>query len=299
MTVALVSHDAGGAEILSSWALRSPEPCILVADGPAVSIFRRKCPELLSVTLREAVAAADWLLCGSGWQSGLEREAIRAGRAAGKKTVTFLDHWVNYRQRFEENGKLILPDEIRVGDIDALRIAKATFPDHPIELEDNPYLLDLRDQIATAAAPQQSQAGSGAILYVCEPIADHAEQAYGDARYFGYTEHDALRFFLDNASLLDNHGRHILIRPHPSEKAEKYAWAKEATQRPISFGGDGTLLEETLGADIVVGCESMALIVGLLAGKRVVSSIPPGGRTCQLPHAGIEHLAILETAARG
>lgn len=298
MTVVLVSHDAGGAEILSSWALRSRETCILVAEGPALAIFSRKCPQLLPVSLAEAVSAADWLLCGSGWQSGLEREAIRAGRAAGKRTVTFLDHWVNYRERFEEDGQLVLPDEIRVGDADALRIARSIFSDHPVQLEDNPYILDLRDEIAAAAASQQTNPGSGVILYVCEPIADHAEQAYGDPRHFGYTEHDALRFFLNHASLLDSTARDIVIRPHPSEKADKYAWAKEVSQWSVSFGGGRTLLQETLAADIVVGCESMALIVGLLAGKRVVSSIPAGGRPCQLPHAGIEHLSTLEAEAR-
>ena len=38
--IGIVSHDAGGAEILSSWALRSQEPYCLVLDGPAVGIFK-------------------------------------------------------------------------------------------------------------------------------------------------------------------------------------------------------------------------------------------------------------------
>lgn len=297
-TVALISHDAGGAEILSSWARRNGQAAVLVAEGPAVAIFQRKCPEMKPMPLPEAVSAADWLLCGSGWQSALERDAIRAGRFAGKKTVTFLDHWVNYRERFEENGQLVLPDEIRVGDEDALRIAKSVFPGHPVVLEDNPYVLDLRDEIGAVAALPQARGRTGKILYVCEPIADHAAQAYGDARHFGYTEHDALQFFLDKLDLLDAGSPSIVIRPHPSEKAEKYAWALAASRQPVSFGGCNTLLAETLAADIVVGCESMALIVGLLAGKRVVSSIPPGGRPCRLPQASIEHLTVLEAARR-
>ncbi len=39
--IAVVSHDAGGAEILSSWLLRNQEPYCLVLDGPAVAIFQR------------------------------------------------------------------------------------------------------------------------------------------------------------------------------------------------------------------------------------------------------------------
>lgn len=292
-TVALVSHDAGGAEVLSSWARRSGVKCLLVAEGPAAAIFRRKCPGLMPLPLQEAVDAADWLLCGSGWQSGFERDAIRAGRAAGKKTVTFLDHWVNYRERFEEGGELVLPDEIWVGDEDALRIAQASLPGQTVRLHENPYILDLRDEISAAALAGGGK-DAGNILYVCEPIEDHAARAYGNPRHFGYTEHEALRFFLDHVDRLDSAGRAIVVRPHPSETADKYAWAAAASRRRLSFSGGHTLLQETLAADIVVGCESMALVVAMLAGRRVVSSIPPGGRPCQLPHAGIEHLTLLE-----
>lgn len=297
-TVALVAHDAGGAEILSSWARRSDQHCLLVAEGPAKAIFARKCPNLVPRSLDEAVAAADWLLCGSGWQASLERDAIRAGRRAGKYTVTFLDHWVNYAQRFEDGDQLILPDEIRVGDEDALRIAQGTFPGQQVILETNPYLLDLEEEIDSVSS-QIGTASQGTILYVCEPVAEHALRTYGDARYFGYTEHDALAFFLDNVGMLDDGTRTIVIRPHPAEEAGKYVPAIERSGRVVVLGGSDTLLRETLAADIVVGCESMAMIVGLLAGKRVVCSIPPGGRPCQLPHAGIEHLTGIGSRHHG
>jgi hypothetical protein len=58
-------------------------------------------------------------------------------------------------------------------------------------------------------------------------------------------------------------------------------------------------MTQILEADVVVGCESMAMIVGLLANKRVISSIPLGGRLCQLPHAQIEHLQVLVNKHRG
>ena len=48
-----------------------------------------------------------------------------------------------------------------------------------------------------------------------------------------------------------------------------------------------TLAEDILCSHIVVGCESMAMVVALLADKLVISCIPPGGRACQLPHKEI------------
>jgi hypothetical protein len=294
--VAVVAHDAGGAEILSSWLSRAPRSCSAVVAGPAAAIFRRKCPEAEYLSLDEALDKCTWVLCGTGWQSSFEREAIVFGRARGKKTVAFLDHWVNYRERFQEAGQSVLPDEIWIGDADAERIARPLFPEIPVVLQANPYLEDLLVEIArmSAGKPRPSAAS---ILYVCEPVADHALMQYGNERHWGYTEHDALRFFLENIDCLRQKIDVITIRPHPSERAEKYHWARDFTALPIKFGGQQTLLEETIESDIVVGCESMAMVVGLLAGKRVISTIPPAGRPCQLPQGGIEHMQRLAAGA--
>lgn len=290
--VAVVSHDAGGAEILSSWLNRAHCPASVVVAGPAESIFRRKCPQAEFLSLDEALKRSSWVLCGTGWQSNFERHAIARARALGKKTVAFLDHWVNYRERFDEGGRSVHPDEIWVGDIDAERIARALFDQTPVLLQPNPYVEDLLAEIA-AIQTGKSGAVASRILYVCEPVADHALAQYGDERHWGYTEHDALRFFLTNVAALGQPVDAITIRPHPSEQADKYHWARGLITLPVEFGGKKPLLEETLAADIVVGCESMAMVVGLLADKRVISTIPLGGRPCQLPHRDIEHMQQL------
>ncbi|AYQ27197.1 MULTISPECIES: hypothetical protein [unclassified Polaromonas] len=294
--VAVVGHDAGGAEILSSWLNRADFGCSVVVAGPAAAIFRRKCPEAEYLSLDDALDKCTWVLCGTGWQSSYEREAIVLGRARGKKTVAFLDHWVNYRERFQDASQSVLPDEIWVGDADAERIARPLFPEIPVVLQANPYFEDLLAEIARMNAGR-SHPSATSVLYVCEPVADHALAQYGDERYWGYTEHDALRFFLENIGSLGQKIDAITIRPHPSERAEKYHWASEFTALPIKFGGQQTLLEETIESDIVVGCESMAMVVGLLAGKRVISTIPPAGRPCQLPQGGIEHMRRLAAGA--
>lgn len=290
--VAVVSHDAGGAEILSSWLNRIDYSASVVAAGPAEVIFRRKCPQAEFLALDAALAKSTWVLCGTGWQSSFERQAIARGRALGKRTVAFLDHWVNYRERFDEAGLSVLPDEIWVGDVEAERIARDLFDATPVVLQPNPYVEDLLAEIARV---QKVRSGSAAsrILYVCEPVADHALVQYGNERHWGYTEHDALLFFLTNVAALGLNIDAIIIRPHPSEPRNKYQWAQDQIPLPVEFGGQHSLLDETLAADIVVGCESMAMVVGLLAGKRVISAIPPGGRFCQLPHREIEHMQQL------
>jgi len=294
--VAVVSHDAGGAEILSSWLNRAQCKASLVVAGPATDIFKRKCYQPEFLPLEVALANCTWVLCGSGWQTSFERQAIALGRSLGKKTVAFVDHWVKYKERFEEAGHLVLPDEIWVGDIEAERIALTVFDKTPILLQSNPYVEDLLVQIAEfkASNPLISTGTGGAkVLYVCEPVSEHAASHFGNERHWGYTEHDALRFFLTNVVSLGQTIDRITIRPHPTEQKDKYYWALSLFSLPIEFGGQKTLLEEILESDTIVGCESMAMVVGLIAGKQVISSIPVGGRPCQLPHTGIVRMHLL------
>ena len=126
------------------------------------------------------------------------------------------------------------------------------------------------------------------ILYVCEPIRKHAQLQHGDETYWGYTEETALRYFLSNIHSLRLVLEKIIIRPHPSESANKYHWRLNEFRLPIEFSNGKSLVEDVSASDIIVGCESMALVVGLLAEKRVISSIPPGGRGSSLPHRDIE-----------
>jgi len=286
--IAVVCHDAGGAEIISSWLKSCHEQYCLVLQGPAVAIFKRKLGECDLVLLNDALKKCDWLLCGTSWQSDLERQAISLAKKYNKRSVAFLDHWVNYRHRFLHEGSVLYPDEIWVGDRYAEKLANAELGCASVIMKGNPYLEDLRIEMCTC-----SKLPSRSVLYVCEPIREHALLQYGDERYWGYTEEDALSFFLDNIQVIDAHADRVVIRPHPSENKDKYDWAKKNASLLVEIGGDKTLLQEITESQVVVGCESMAMIVGLLAGKRVVSTIPPGGKPCSLPHSEIEHLEIL------
>lgn len=285
---AVVAHDAGGAEVLSSYVRRQGLRCIYVLQGPACKVFERKLGDIKTLPLDDAIREADWVLCGTSWQSELEFDAIKLARSLGKRSVAFLDHWVNYRERFERKGELNLPDEIWVGDPIAAELARKIFCETPIRLVENPYFMDIRAEVFAAPVVRPADAERLAVLYVCEPVREHALRQHGNERYWGYVEEDALRYFLANVAVLGKPVERILIRPHPSEAANKYGWAKDEFDLPITFGGSRTLFEEIADSDVVVGCSSMAMVIGLLAGKRVISSIPPGGSRCALPQPEIE-----------
>ena len=89
----------------------------------------------------------DWVLCGTSWQSNLEKHAIAQAKVSGKKVIAFLDHWVNYPARFQLEGVTVHPDEIWVGDVDAERIAQELFPRAKVVLRSNPYFKDLLTEL--------------------------------------------------------------------------------------------------------------------------------------------------------
>jgi hypothetical protein len=292
--VAIIAHDAGGAEILASYIAQNNLECRFVLDGPAKNIFSRRFGAIELFTLEKAIAISDWCLCGTGWQTDLEWSAIEHGGKAGKKVIAFLDHWVNYKERFIRNERHLCPDEIWVGDRYAEKVANENFPDIIIKCVTNPYFIDIKKQIAQLKNKNNIVKGThNNILYVSENISAHALLRYGDERYFGYTEKDALNYFLENINLLGYAESEIKIRPHPSENPNKFEWVKQFDNISIKIGGYKTLIEEITESDVIVGCESMAMVVGLLADKRVISSIPLDGKKCSLPQKEIEHLQAL------
>lgn len=291
--VAVVSHDAGGAEILANYVAQNKIAFRLVLEGPAANVFKRRLGTTEICTLEEALSACDWCLCGTSWQSDLEWRAIEQAQRAGKRVVAFLDHWVNYPERFIRNGVQHLPDEIWVGDEDAERLARKHFPSMPIRLVPNPYFIDMKRQIAELGI-KKNPAGKGkVVLFVSENISDHARLRHGDERHWGYTEFDAIEYLFENIHALGEKVETVVIRPHPSDPPGKYSHIVEKYSDVVQLSDGKPLLTEIVEADIVAGCQSVAMVVGLLAHKKVVSCIPPSGSVCLLPQRHILHLREL------
>lgn len=289
--IAVVCHDAGGAEIISSWLKNNSIKFSAYLEGPATKIFEKKFSNYNynNNNLGEMIKNSEWLLCGTSWQSDLENIAINISRMHKKKSVSFLDHWVNYKERFAYKNNFSFPDEIWVGDSIAKNIAQNIFSNISIKEMKNEYLIDIQKQLQILEPAIKKS--MKLALYVCEPISEPAKIQYDDENYFNYNEESALKFFLNNSELLKINN--ILLRPHPSETSEKYLWAKSFSPIPLEISNSLDLLEDINQADLVVGCESMAMVIGLMAKKRVISSIPPYGRRCILPHPEIESLDLI------
>lgn len=298
----IVSHDAGGAEILSSWARRrSDQKYGFILEGPAVSIFRKKLPyiEILSrAVLLDLPPSVEMVVTGTGWGSDLEAEAISLSRRQQKKVASFLDHWAKFPERFLYHGLTVLPDEIWVGDEYAMKIARA-YPDFEgkIRFVQNPYFLDIQEEFSQKAkliSHTRDKMDRVRILYICESVSEISSAKEGFSSLVGGDLEAIRRFF---SWLSSEHSEmklaEIRLRPHPAEMSGKYD-ALEGIKNGHSVGisRGNSLVDDCLWSDWVVGMSSMALVVALLGGKKVFSCIPEGWYDWRLPHAGITNYRI-------
>jgi hypothetical protein len=220
-----------------------------VPEGPARQVFARQLPGWPQTALADAIDDADWVLCGTSWQSPHELHALRLAREKGRPTAVFLDHWANYRERFRLDGDWVYPDQLLVGDSAAEAIARREIPGVSVARVGNPYLDDIRDALAAAITRTASGRPDAALLYVCEPIREHALKQHGDERHWGYTEEEALEFFLHERHRLGLQDREVLLRPHPAEPAGKYDWAAAAPG--VRYASGRTLAEDVVACAMV------------------------------------------------
>ena len=143
------------------------------------------------------------------------------------------------------------------------------------------------------ATPKIATNKSKFILYLCSPVASHTKLLHGDEKYWGYDEHDRIKYFMLNLHKLNASSNKIVLRPHPSESNEKYNWVIDEFGPIVSIGGKKTLLEEVMDSELVVGCNSMGLAVAIILDKRAVSSLAPDDADCTIPMKELEHLNLI------
>lgn len=267
----VVSHDAGGAEVISSWLSHHYDEwdVTYLLDGPAVEIFRSKLGQDLVAWSDAQVQDHDFVLCGSSGRdsSELERTVVLVARGVGVPCAVWLDHWKRYAERF----RIIMPNEIWVCDAYAEAIAQGEFPRLPILVKGNPYLEDFATSVESVKITYPN--GPERILQLGEPDDEEIRD-----RYASYVRMRAVHSEVA-----------IRVRPHPSVLHGDHAAARalyEGLSR-VSIEPCGlTLARDVAWAETVLGGDTMALVAALAAGRHVVSVLPAS--EASIPYPEIE-----------
>ena len=266
--VAIFSHDAGGAELVSLWAKKHKYDYITHIDGPARKVFERNALFENHYNLKDAILNSDWILCSTSWQSEIEKEAIWHAKLLKKKSISLLDHWVNYRERYIYKGNLNLPDEIWVTDNYAKNLIIKEFPEVKIRLVKNMYFENMKKKINSIKLKYQIKKNTKKnIIFSAQNFSETSIFEIPTHKLLGYNEHDSINFFLENIDYLGVKINTIQIRPHPSDQDKKYDWVLDKYPNFKFINTELDLIEDIVKSDIVVGCTTMGLAIACLAKK--------------------------------
>src|SRR3989338_2877825 len=256
----VVCQDAGGAEVVAAYlSTRITKGDCFYAFGPARKVFRHYGFKV-EATLKGKIpfktifgkqAKAACVLTGTSRNgSPLEMSFIREAKKRHIPTASYLDHWVNYRERFgypNPSWKEYLPDEIWVGDMEGYRLAKTLFPVFlvKIKIEPNRYFIRLRLEYAEKNKMAGKRKG---IVFMSTPVPYRTEDIIRDL----LTLLAVRRFRFP-----------VVVRLHPSEAPTSYN-RLISEFRPalrVSLSRNTDILDDINNAALVIGTESMALAV--------------------------------------
>jgi hypothetical protein len=287
--VGIVAHDAGAANHLIAWIANgrfSSANLKLSFHGPALVSARELLPEFVALSVKELVSLCSVLIVGTGWQTDIEYNAVKIAHDQSIPVIAVLDHWTNYKQRFIRNNLEILPDYVWVVDRYAEASVTKYLPRVSSLIMPNDYLTS---QVELVNSYENISSAHKKILFLMEPI----RQQWGPLEIEG--EMLSFNYLIDNIKLLEiNEFIEIVIRPHPSDANGKYSHLLMTNNKlSISVSSKVSLAEQLAWSDLVVGCQTYAMIIALAVNKTVVSAIPASKPRCILPHSDIIHLSKL------
>ncbi len=265
--ILFVTGQYAGAQylhpLIKSWNNSENSPYLnykIVATGASVKYWKQQNIEYDSVK-KERYSVDRYLstykpnliiLSASGSEK-LEHLFILQAKQAGINSVSFIDIWTNYKNRFIYNGNNVFPDTIlSIDDKCTKEMEEDGIPTNLILKIGQPYLEDI-----CKAIPRPGKK----ILLPIQPI----KEIRGNS--LGYNEYDFLRMTLEalnNVEIKDE----IYITGHPDGDFSY-------TNQPSISIGVGKGIADIKDAHTVLGMYSMQMIVAYLWGRRV-ASVQPG-----------------------
>ena len=249
---------------------------IFAAQGLPCTVVERRGWDGLDAMGQAVVAGESYsaLLAGTSWGPTLDKAVVRAARRTGLRSAGIVEHWSLYRERFSrvEDGVMTAPDEfltdaIWVNDETARREAVAAgLPAGRIRAIGQPHLERQRERLAQHAAAQRGNA----VVFVSEQLKrDFVANSPLDPGFDEFTALDGVIAALPP-------GAELVVKLHPQETADKYAFlAERGVKAKIVGNADAGALVASAGR--VVGMMSMLLLEAALVRVDVISFMP-GGR---------------------
>ena len=281
--VLAISNDPGGAEALSSYLRHrgKEHSCFrCVAQGFAKKIFISKGLGKYLIDTKKGKELIlkghiDLLLASTGRSSDLSTNFIALAKSHSIKTVTILEHWLGYKERFgypSRDWRSNLPDEIWVVDKLARKIAEKEFGKAArIKIKPNFYFKDLRAEYSKSSASKDRRYFN--VLFLNQPI---LKKIASKKKKIKITEIGKVTKLINFMKTM-NCSRPIrfTIRQHPIESRSGFAEVVKGNTDCSNFRvvlsdpSRNSLVEDVKSADVVIGIQSSALTIASLFKKTI------------------------------
>ena len=282
--ILFASSDPGGALSIGALALRLQqqglEKILYLTDA---SGFRPFYVEPIMRQVQTWIEVLDlWqkfkpthVVVGTSVASDLEKRMIAEARSKSIPSSAFVDHWTRFRDRFDLNGKIELPDCIFVLDSEAKRQAMAEgFGAQSLRICGNPYWDFLKD-----FNPRLSKSDIY-LKYGLDPtqelllfLSDSLEESFGGRTQtracLGYDEYEILDWIVEHwRRARSSRGWQLAVKLHPKENPKKFATILPLEIHLISSSEFS--LELIKYSDLNVGMFTAALIESCVLGTPCV-----------------------------
>ncbi len=278
----IICRDMGSASVISE--NENNKNCLYFLKNPAKNFFKKK--GIVSQNLRSLeknIESCDYIITGTSWPLDIEFWAIKLAKKYNKKIITYLDHWVNYEERFNKK-KEMFPDIIITTDSFAFKLAKKKFPFLKIILKKNLYLEKLKKKYKTIKKEKKY------ILYVDNHLVDINKNIVNKKRYFNHNEKSIFENFVTKIQSHNIKSKKILFRTHPKKNIKNSLNIIKKYKLICSISKNEDLIKDIAKSEIVVGWNSMAMYIAHKLGKKVMHILPKGFKDNNLPIKDIKYL---------
>lgn len=204
MKITAVFCDAGATNLLAHYLKNRNILFDCYATGASKKILSKIFPnKKIKKNIDKDILKNKVLITTTSINNSFEFKAKLICKKNNIKTISVLDHWINYKSRFKYNDKIHLPDEIWVFDNYAKKKSEGLFSKTKIIKKKNYYFEYVSKEI-------KKKKNKNKILYICE----------GNRKVqniFDFEKKNLIQIINKFKNEIKR-GRYLLIKLHPNSK---------------------------------------------------------------------------------
>lgn len=257
--IGFICNNAGGGYLIKYLIKKYHPKYKIIFKGTSKNFFKKK----KSYNEKFFFNKINVLMCGTSFPGDFEIKYFLKAKKKKIKTISLLDHWGSYKDRFKIGKKFYFPDEIWCGDKDSYLIAKNQFNNVNIKLFKNPIFQDYKSMGQSC----KNNKNQNNILYLS-----------GNFYRTKSLKRKPIRLNEDKILLKTiqiyqkKKFKHIYFRPHPSDYKKKIPNLLKNLRCKLDNSKE--LFHILSKIKLAIGTNSAALVLAKIYGCKTMNILP-------------------------